>query len=71
MPVLSPDEIRFELRRSLQELPRSVWRDLCGKPEAYERGLRTAVTLMLPRFERLTVARPEPDASMDFAGMDR
>jgi hypothetical protein len=69
MPRLTESELRFEIRRALQGLPRSVLRDMLGKPDAHERGLSAAVEVLYARFAPLDVLAPEPQAGMDFGAM--
>jgi hypothetical protein len=68
MLILTPTELRFELLRGLQELPRSTIRDLSGKPEAREKALAAAADIMAERFRGLVVTRGDRLA-LDFGDM--
>ena len=70
MPTLNESELRFEIRRAVQSLPRGVIRDLIGKPDAYERGLRSAVEIVYQRFALFDVIAPEQETQRwDFGAM--
>ena len=70
MPILTESELRFEIKRAVQSLPKGVLRDLVGKPEPYERGLRSAVEIIHQRFSRFQVVSPEVDPrKLDFGSM--
>ena len=69
MPLLNESELRFEIRRALHGLSRSTLRDMLGKPEAHERGLRAAEEVIYQRFAPLEVIAPEPNPNMDFGLM--
>jgi hypothetical protein len=68
MPRLSLGELRFKIKRALQEIPKATRRDLVGKQEAYERGIERATDLVLARFEECEVMEPDR-TPMDFGDM--
>jgi hypothetical protein len=53
-------EIRFLLKRGLQQLSRSILRDLAGTSEKREAALEMAVDIMAVRFDRLSIQAPDP-----------
>lgn len=70
MYVLTESELPFEIRRAVQSLPRGVLRDLVGKPEPYERGLRAAEEVIYQRLAGYEVRRPAVDLKRwDFGAM--
>lgn len=61
MPRLTESETRFQLKRALQQLPRSTLQDLvAGGRDRRKRGLEAAVDVLMARFEQLQVFGPEP-----------
>lgn len=62
--------MRFQIKRGLQDLSRSLLRDLAGKPEARERALDLATLHIAARFDGCDIVAPEPKR-LDFADMDR
>lgn len=70
MPRLTPADLRFQIKRGLQTLSRSVLRDLAGKPDARERALDAATDTIAARFDGHDVIAPEVKV-LDFADMDR
>ena len=70
MPRLSVSEIRFQIKRALQELSRGTIRDLAGKPFARERALDIATDAVAERFKACEVIAPE-EKPMDFGDMNR
>jgi hypothetical protein len=68
MPRLTDSEVRFELRRGLQSLPRGVVRDLAAQPAAREKAMTAAVEVLALRFVDKEVIAPEP-SRMDFGDM--
>jgi hypothetical protein len=68
MPRLTPDQLRFEIRRGLQTLSRSVLLDLGRSTDVRERALDQATTTMVGRLDGYEVVAPEPQR-MDFGDM--
>jgi hypothetical protein len=61
MPRLTESQLRFQLLRGFQSLPRSVLRDMVGKsPDTRERALSLAVDVLMVRFQGMEVSEPEP-----------
>jgi hypothetical protein len=69
MPRLSVSEIRFQIKRALQELSRGTIRDLAGKPLARERALDIATNAVAERFVQCEVIAPDTKP-LDFAEMN-
>jgi hypothetical protein len=70
MHVLTESELRFEIRRAVQSLPKGVLRGLVGKPEPYERALRAAEEVIYQRLAGFQVRRAEVDLKRwDFGAM--
>lgn len=70
MPRLSVNDIRFQIKRALQELSRGTIRDLAGNPLARERALNVATDAVATRFERCEVIAPDVKPQ-DFAEMKK
>lgn len=60
MRQLTPAELRFQIRRGLQQLPRSTLRDLAGAADRREAGLEAAADVIMARFARHDVFGPDP-----------
>jgi hypothetical protein len=71
MHILTPEEARFLLHRSVQKLPASVLKDLRGSDAARTRAIEAAVDIMLGHFAAAghQVVRPPPRPGMDFGKM--
>lgn len=67
---LTESQLRFQLRLALGKLPRSVLRDLVGKPDAHDRGTAAAVEILHQHFARHQVIAPEGRA-LDFGEMEK
>lgn len=61
MHTLTPDELRFLLKRAIQKLPASVLRDLRGSDAARTKALETAADHLVRHFGEVghEVVRPE------------
>jgi hypothetical protein len=70
MPRLSVSEIRFQIKRALQELSRGTLRDLAGKPVVRERALDVATDAVAERFTGCEVISPDVKP-MDFRDMKK
>ncbi|WP_114952241.1 hypothetical protein [Sphingosinicella terrae] len=53
-------ELRFLIKRGLQQLSRSLLRDLAGTAEKRDAALEMAVDIMVVRFHRLSIQAPDP-----------
>jgi len=60
MRQLTPAELRFHLKRGLQQLSQSCLRDLAGAADKRARGLDEAAAVLLARFDRYEVFAPDP-----------
>jgi hypothetical protein len=60
MRPVPESEVRFLLKRGLQQLPRSILRDLGGAADKREAALALAVDVLAARFARLTIQAPDP-----------
>ncbi|GFE73502.1 hypothetical protein [Novosphingobium sp. TCA1] len=70
--VLTADQVRFEITRGFQEIPRSVQRDMLVKDTAKARKAQAAaVQFILARFEELQVRAPEPRPNLFHMGAGR
>lgn len=68
MRRISPSDLRFRIKRALQELTRSTIRDLVGKPDKREQALDVATEAVAERFAGCEV-HEEESKRMDFADM--
>lgn len=66
--ILTPDQVRFEIVRGMQQIPRSVQRDMLVKDQdKAQRAQEAAVAIIHARFEKMQVRAPAPGP--DFARM--
>ena len=70
MSRLSVTEIRFQIKRALQDLSRGTLRDLAGKPIVRERALDVATDAVAARFNECEVIAPDVKP-MDFGDMNK
>lgn len=60
MRELDPNELRFQIRRGLQQLSASTLRDIAGAADRRERGLNAATGTLAARFAGHQVFAPDP-----------
>lgn len=70
--VLTADQVRFEITRGFQQIPRSIQRDMLVKDaEKARKAQEAAIKVVLARFENLQVRAPEPRADVFHMGPGR
>ncbi len=63
--ILTHDQVRFEIVRGVQQIPRSVQRDMLVKDQdKAERAQQAAVAIIHARFDNLQVRGPAPKESI-------
>lgn len=70
--VLTADQVRFEITRGFQQIPRSVQRDMRVKDtEKARKAQEAAVQFVVARFEGFQVRAPEPRPNLFHMGAGR
>lgn len=70
--ILTSDQVRFEITRGFQQIPRSVQRDMLVKDtEKARKAQAAAVQFILARFDSLQVRAPEPPENLFHMGAGR
>lgn len=70
MRRVAPSEIRFEVKRALQELSRSTLRDWAGKPDKREAAIDQATDAVMERLKECEISAPDVKP-LDFGDMGR
>ncbi len=70
--ILTADQVRFEITRGIQQIPRSVHRDMLVKDtEKARKAQEAAVQIILARFDTLQVRAPQPPENLFHMGAGR